>query len=754
MSDRKFILNSTELGRVTLEDDPNGWDTVKRTFTRNIKYLGVFRKRTATLQFIGDGLEYCVELFELSGTEAELNVIVMQKRDYEDAWDTEFEGIGKFNPFDLDWGDDLSPSLSIEFEDSGFHNKFLTRVAMDINVGQQLSVEGVDMGAIPTKPLKVHQRQITEGNEFELSANTSYWGGIFADPGEPYIKSDEGHVLPLEKIKGDTDFIQSPAEYLIVPEPGLVCDFVTQLTAITINYHIAGSGNARLSFLSSVPDYVRWSVRVFTDSTDLTIFTDYLLHEEDGLSIGDPSPFSFDFTGTLNLTLGIGHAMTLVFYPEDVPGGVPAGYECVYTVTDVDVNVIQNFDSYNSNCHWRYEFMERLVQLMTDQEDCFESTMFGRTDIGYIANGPFYNNVCFNGKQLRGFPNVYPVRSFEKSFKSARSIWNAGVGIEKFGTRYKVVVEELPYFFKGDISVTLHNVRKVKRSVNEQFTFSEVHVGYEKAEYEQVNGLEEYNNKSKFATFIKSDNNILDLISPDRADGYGMEFARRKNIFVAATEDTPYDEEVFTAMVYEDEGQLKTEQDENYDSVLNIQSPESATNLDITPQRNLIRNGDWISGCCKKYPTEILKFISADKATDLVSTRTGDAAAVSEQTNLTNGNLKSSLWLNLNYSFESDVTPDQIRAMELKPHSLVKWSPYDRKTTRKYYYGWLMEITAGGKERSGTFVLLAANINSDRLKIIDPEGVDNTLPPVPPVIPPGEDAEMGFEYGFEHVMES
>jgi hypothetical protein len=348
---------------------------------------------------------------------------------------------------------------------------------------------------------------------------------------------------------------------------------------------------------------------------------------------------------------------------------------------------------------------------------------------------------------------VYPVRSFEKSFKSARSIWNAGVGIEKFGSRFKVVVEELPYFFKGDISITLHNVRKIKRAVNEQFTFSEVHVGYEKAEYEQVNGLEEYNNKSKFATFIKSNNSILDLISPDRADGYGMEFARRKNIFVAATEDTAYDEEVFTAMVIEEEGLLKTEQDENYSSVLNIQSPESATNLDITPQRNLLRNGDWISGCCNKYPTEKLKFISADKATDLVSTKTGESA-VSEQTDIVNGTLRSSLWLNQNYSFEADVTPAQVRAMELKPNSLIKFSPYNRRDTKKYYYGWVMEVTAGGKERNGTFVLLAANVNSERLKIIDPEGVDNTLPPTPPVIPPGEDEEMGFEYGFEHVMES
>ena len=57
MSNKKFILNREQLGRVTLQDDPIGWDTTKQVFTRNLKYIGVFRKRTATLKFIGDGLQ-------------------------------------------------------------------------------------------------------------------------------------------------------------------------------------------------------------------------------------------------------------------------------------------------------------------------------------------------------------------------------------------------------------------------------------------------------------------------------------------------------------------------------------------------------------------------------------------------------------------------------------------------------------------------------------------------------------------------
>jgi len=395
--------------------------------------------------------------------------------------------------------------------------------------------------------------------------------------------------------------------------------------------------------------------------------------------------------------------------------------------------------------------MKRLVQLITDQEDCFKSNVFGRVDIGYTTDGIWQNNVVFSGKQLRGFTDK-AAWTFDKSFKSARSIWNLGLGIEKIANKFKVVVEDVTYFFRGTISVTLHNVRKVKREINDDFTFSELNVGYEKAEYEEVNGLEEYNNKSTFATYVKSNKNVLDLISPDRADGYGMEFARRLSVKAGhATEDSPYDQEIFTAMVYydEDTGVLRTQQNENYDSVNNIISPETAMNLDITPQRNLYRNGDWVKGCVLKYPTEKLKFVSADKVTDLTSQRTGNVL-VEEQTDIVNGTLKSSLWKNENYIFEADITPAEISTIEKRPFSLIKFSPFSREQTQRYYYGWIIEIAVGGKERSGTFMLLAANIASDRLKIIDPDGIYDRDPETP--LPP-TDEQFGFQYAFEKVFE-
>lgn len=748
MSDRKFILESAELGRVTLADDPIGWDAVKKQFFRNMELIGVFRKRTAALKFVGDGLQYCIDLNVLTGTESILTVIVLQKKDYEDDWILEYEGIGKFNPFDLEWDDDLSPSLHIEFEDSGFHNKFLTRRSMLINIGNETAIDGLDIGPMTTKDIQVHQRTIIENNHFELSENDSYYGSPGSLP-EPYILANGGHVVPAEKLSGDTDFVETATDYSLT-SPGLMVDFLTQPAALKITWAFAAIGRVVLD-LSGNDIKIGWYIRKFTDSTDLSVFTDIPLFED--TKSGTPSEeitFNHSENGTYNIDLNVGEALSLVFVVDIIGSASEGVYDMVYSICNVDVQLIQNFDEYASKGHYRFEFMKRLVQLITNQEDCFDSNVFGRTELGYNVNGAYSNNALFSGKQLRGFEDTYPVWSFQKSFKSARSIWNLGCGIEKRGSLFRVVVEELPYFFDGRISITLHNVTKLKRQVNETLTYSEVRSGYEKAEYEKVNGLEEYNNKMVHATFIKSDENVLDLLSPERADGYGMEFARRKSKFVAATEDTPYDNELFTAMVNETAGVLKTQKDENYSLVENIQSPETATNLDITPQRNLIRNGDWIKGCVNKYPLEYLRFVSADKETDLSSVRTGETGVV-EQTSIQNKDLLSSLWLNQNYLFEAAITPEEVNRMEKMQYRLIKFSPFDRAHTKKYFYGWIIDVAVGGKDRTGSFTLLAANINSDRLRIIDPDGIDDTSEQTP--LPPSTD-EAGFEYSFEKVFES
>jgi len=736
----RFILDSAQLGKLELTDQPKGWDDVKKTLTRNPTYIGVFRKYTAELSFVGDGLLYLNALFNAAGSEGQFTTTILRKKDYEDQWVTDFQGIGKLNPFDIQF-EGTSASVAIQLEDSGFHTKFENFSKTEIDTGRTISLGGVDMGPFETKTIQLHQRVITEKNKFVVSENKNHH--FIPDPGviANSIKSLHGHVLPFLFTEGETDNVSTPISYA-VDSPGMVYDFIGFPATVKLAYEVSFNDIEVVGGAST--EGGKFVLRKFTDPNDLNTFTDTILFTS-------PSGNGVkSFSGTLELTMEANTAFTILL---DMNISTPTVflYQVEYSKCDLTVDVILFFDEYQSQCHYRYEYMKRLVQLITDQQDCFKSDVFGRTDIGYPVNGKFYNNVVMSGLQIRDFPNRHPVTSFAKAFKSVRSIFNVGCGIEKINNAFKVVIEELPYFFRGDVAVTLHSCSDIKVSrVAKDFTFSEVKYGYEKSEYEEVNGLEEYNNKCTATTSIKSVSNSLNLVSDERADGYGIEFARRLRATVAATEDSKYDDDVFTVMVKEEGGILKPKKTEDYSDVQNIAAPESAYNLDITPQRNLLRNGDWISGCVGAYGEDYVRHCSEDKKTDLISTRTGETA-VAEQADFQNKTLMSSLWLNQIQSFKCAINPADLDKIEAKPYSLVKWSPFTRERTKKYFYGWVLNIDGGGDDRIGTVQLLAANLNSDRLHLIDPEGIHQGEEGSD--LPPQEGEEFGFEYVLESLME-
>lgn len=736
----RFIISST-LGKVELQDQPQGWDDIKKTLHRNPTYIGVFRKYTAELKFVGDGLLHLNDIRTSLGSEGQFTCTILRKKDYEDKWATEFQGIGKLNPFEVQF-EGTSASVAIQLEDSGFHSKFENLAKTEIDTGRTTSLGGVDMGAFPTKTIQLHQRLLQENNVFELGSVTQY----NQEGADDFTPAPYGHTVPFEKVSGDTDFVDTPISFDI-EAPGLICGFVQTKTAFRISYRITCNG----AFLShSGSGSMTWVVRKFTG--DLSTSTDTTLHAITS-DEGQTELYDIDISDTIEVTLDANQAFTilLVFVGGEGTFDVQPQYTTTYTTANLTVELIQFFDEFQTMCHYRHEYMKRLVQLITDQADCFKSSVFGRTDIGYPSTGKYSNNTVMSGLQIRGFEDRFPATSFEKAFTSVRSIWNLGCGIEKINNAFKVVIEELPYFFRGDVSVTLHNVSDI--SVNKaakDFTFSEVKYGYEKSEYEEVNGLEEYNNKCTAATSIKSMANSLNIVSDERADGYGIEFARRLSVKIAGTEDSKYDDDIFTVMVKAEGGLLRPEKGENYAAVQNIAHPESAYNLDITPQRNLLRNGDWISGCVSDYPDDYVRHCTEDKRTDLSSTRTGESA-VTEQTDFQNKTLMSSLWKNQLYSFKCALSPSDIDKIETSPYSLVKWSPFSREKTRKYYYGWVLKVEGGGDDRLGTVQLLAANLSSDRLHLIDPEGIHQGDQGSD--LPPQDGEEFGFEYVFESLME-
>jgi hypothetical protein len=310
----------------------------------------------------------------------------------------------------------------------------------------------------------------------------------------------------------------------------------------------------------------------------------------------------------------------------------------------------------------------------------------------------------------------------------------AGIEHDEFNNPF-LRVEKKEHFFSGEVVVTIHSVKNISKKPAREWIYNEVEVGYAKAEYEEVNGLEEYNNKFEWASSIKTIKNKLNLVSKLRADGYGIEFARRLQYDENPTEDSKYDNENFSIIVKEDgtlpngDTKYKNVQDENYDIVENIFSPETAYNLDITPGRMLRNNGSVIRAGLEHYLTDPLKFQFAEQKANLKSQRIGESS-ITENEDIDVSTLRPGLWIAEIYSFECILTREQLAAITKNQNGIIKFSTTTLENTTEYYYGWILDMPTEPEGDTAEMQLLRVNTASPDVTLIDPEGSTPTQPPI------------------------
>lgn len=99
---------------------------------------------------------------------------------------------------------------------------------------------------------------------------------------------------------------------------------------------------------------------------------------------------------------------------------------------------------------------------------------------------------------------------------------------------------------------SLRNCRGLKYSVDTSSIYSTVTVGYDKKDYESINGRDEFNFSNTYMTGCSVSDKSLSLLSKYRADSYGIEFAVQKR--GEDTTDTTSDKDVFFVLCSKDAG--------------------------------------------------------------------------------------------------------------------------------------------------------------------------------------------------------
>ncbi|MDE7440943.1 MAG: hypothetical protein K2M69_02100 [Muribaculaceae bacterium] len=100
----------------------------------------------------------------------------------------------------------------------------------------------------------------------------------------------------------------------------------------------------------------------------------------------------------------------------------------------------------------------------------------------------------------------------------------------------------------------ISNCRDLTYNVDNSAIYSSVTVGYDKKDYNSVNGRDEFNFSNTYTTGCSVSDKTLSLISKYRADCYGIEFAVQKR--GADSTDSDSDSDVFFVLCTDNGGQL------------------------------------------------------------------------------------------------------------------------------------------------------------------------------------------------------
>lgn len=172
--------------------------------------------------------------------------------------------------------------------------------------------------------------------------------------------------------------------------------------------------------------------------------------------------------------------------------------------TPIDINVIKPIVVLN-----------RLLNSMNEGKEGIN----GEIDSG--VDERLDNCVILAAESIRGIPNAKLHTSYTKFVN-----WMEAV----FG--FVPVINGLKVCFKyRDNLFSDNNVKDLDSSfsdfeykIDSSRIFSRVKVGYDKQEYENMNGRDEFRFATEYTTGVDVTDNVLELISPYRADAYGFEF--------------------------------------------------------------------------------------------------------------------------------------------------------------------------------------------------------------------------------------
>ena len=222
---------------------------------------------------------------------------------------------------------------------------------------------------------------------------------------------------------------------------------------------------------------------------------------------------------------------------------------------------------------------------------------------GDIVSGSMPIPWMMAAESVRGIKDAKVHTSFSKFCDFAKAL---------LGYDYEILDNSVRFRHMNDFFVNetkeLDHVSNMELSVDESLIYSGVEIGFDKQDYDEINGRDEFHFKSSFSTGLDIKDNILSLISPYRADCYGLEFLANERD--EESKDTDSDNDIFIVHARKDGDRLVLVREENGGAIYAVTGvlfSDTIFNASYSPRNMLLVNKERLGIC-----TDYLSFTASD----------------------------------------------------------------------------------------------------------------------------------------------
>jgi hypothetical protein len=749
----KYEFFNEIFGTLEMNDDPKGWDSDNKEIARNDDYFGITSKFSNNLEFFGDAAEFIRNVKYVEDIRGQIRLTKYERNPQTDVWERIYWGY-----LDLSTFIGTKSSVKVKFNSGGLEQAIKNRESEDFEIDRLTTVNGFPLDPLRTIDVALDGRRIFLKSLWKQSTTDNYVNvTVTSDAGNERSQS-AGFPMNLDSRSHEE------AQTVLPISNGSVNDGTTgmMLLANVQRDKLIKIKGKNIKFKPRlVGNPLEWQVNFNWTRVRVSITTyknglNYEVKHRNTLWMvyGDNDESMNEFYNTndvmqalndfeLDIELNQGESIALeVLLQSDLNFG--NNRRTSYMIYDVEGEIAIEEDSVfepsKSKAVLYHEYLERLVSICTDKTNAFRSNFFGRTNIGYPSNGKGALTGVLHGFWVRGFEKdttntddrFKPITtSLRDAIDNAIVLHNVSMGIESVNNIEKVVVEDIRYFFRDDITIRLPlQAKNVERTPYTKMYFDAVEFGSSKGgDYEEANGLDEPNTRSRFTTVYGTTKNTYSKVSSYRFDSYGLEFARRKPKLSFPTTDTNYDTDVFCLDLKQSTlpnvYQTRKYADDFSEIPTGVFAPETAFNLRYSPLNIALRHSNVFSGCLKKYPAEKLRYSSSENNNNLYTklrtdsgyqndpfATVGNGFGYAENSDVPNNELKRGFIYPEQIKFEHKCDFDVLKLLD-------GFTVINGKRVPNFYgkveftnefgqleYGWILSVKPNGK---GEFIILKSN---------------------------------------------